>query len=165
MKKDNSRLIGLWIAAGLVLLAGMILSIRSVGSLPRTREILNKRRSDAITLSGLQQETRRHQAILQRYAQYPNSSLPFETLSKNACPSLSFSIRSTATLPTVSGWTARKTSLGFSNVSAFDLGRLLEAGAAATPPWSLLECTLFASPTPGQLARAELVMGTVEQQK
>ena len=42
-------------------------------------------------------------------------------------------------------------------------GKLLDAGVAANPPWTLLECTLFAAPTPGRVAKATLVFSTVER--
>ena len=155
----------LWSAAGIALLAGILLSFHSVGTMSRTNEILAKKASDATTLVGLQADAIRYRAIVQRYAQYPATPIPFEDVVKRTQANLPFATRSTETLPTISGWSARTVSVGFSNVSGTDLGRFLESGAAATPPWSLLECTLFASPTPGQLARAELAMGTVEQQK
>lgn len=155
----------LWSAAGIALLAGILLTFNSLTGMNRTTEIMNKKTADAHDLAELQANADMHRAILRHYAQYQTAPIAFETLVKTMLPDRACSTRSTETLPTVPGWSARKISVGFSNISGAELGHLLETGANATPPWTLLECTLFASPTPGRLARAELVMGTVEQQR
>jgi len=163
MKKNNSLLPALWSAAGLSLLIGLLLSIHTVGSIGRTTEIWQKKSGDLQELLALRKVAAERQNILKHYARFPAAPVPLETLARNAGPGLNPALRSTETHPTVPGWTARRINIGLNDMSGDDLGRFLEAASTATPPWALMACTLSASPTPGRLAKAELILETVER--
>jgi len=163
VRKSNTPLILLWSTAGLSLLAGLLLTARSLGGLGRTTEILAKKADDARELAGLRERAARHQALLKAYAQYPTTPAGFEALERTTLPGQAMRILTTDVSPSVPGWTTRKVSVEINDIAGADLGRLLDAGAAATPPWTLLECTLFAAPTPGRVAKATLVFVTVER--
>jgi hypothetical protein len=153
----------LWSAAGLSLLAGLLLTARSLGGLDRTLEILSRKAADAGELAGLRKQAVRHQALLEATTRYPDTPQGLETLARATLPGQAMRILTTDLSPSVPGWTARKVSVEFNDIAGSDLGRLLDAGAAATPPWTLLECTLLASPTPGRIAKATLVLVTAER--
>jgi hypothetical protein len=162
MEKNNSFPIALWILAGLSLVAGLLLSVNSLSTLSRTLELLERKAGDSRELATLQLQAARNQAILEQYSAAAAKPVPFETLASAAIPGVSMTTRTTATQPAVPGWTQQKISVDLTDINGSDLGKLLAAGAAAQPPWALVECTLFASPTAGRLAKATLVLETVE---
>lgn len=164
MKKSNTPLIVLWSAAGLSLLAGLLLTSRSLGGLSRTTEILAKKADDARELAGLRERAVRNQSLLKDYARYPAAPVGFEALERATLPGQAMRILTTDVSSSIPGWTTRKVSVELNDIAGADLGRLLDAGASATPPWTLLECTLFAAPAPGRVAKATLVFVTVERQ-
>ncbi len=163
MKKNNTPLVILWNAAGLSLLAGLILTLHSLNGITRTREILSKKANDIRELVGLRTQANRYRSLLTATAQYPASPVPLETLARTALPSQPMRVLTTDITPSVTGWIAKKVSVEFNDIAGIDLGKLLDAGVAANPPWTLLECTLFAAPTPGRVAKATLVFSTVER--
>ena len=163
MKKSNTPLAILWSAAGLSLLAGLILTINSLNGISRTREILSKKTHDIRELAGMRTQANRYHFLLKATVQYPASPVPLETLTRTTLPSQPMRLLSTDITPSVSGWTAKKVSVECNDIAGSDLGKLLDAGTTATPPWTLIECTLFSAPTPGHLAKATLVFSTVER--
>ncbi len=163
MKKNNTPLVILWSATGLSLLAGLILTIQSLNGINRSREILSKKATDIRELAGMRTQANRYHSLLMTAVQYPGSPVPFETLARTTLPAQPIRLLSTDITPSVSGWTAKKVSVEFNDITGSDLGKLLDAGTTATPPWTLIECTLFSAPTPGRLAKATLVFSTVER--
>jgi hypothetical protein len=163
VKKNNTPLIILWSAAGLSLLAGLVLTLHSLNGIGRVREILLKKADDSRELAGLRTQANRHHALLTAYTQYPASPVPFETLVRTTLPAQSMRLVTTDVTPSASGWTAKKVTVEFNDIDGADLGKLFDAGAKANPPWTLLECTLFAAPAPGRVAKATLVFSTVER--
>lgn len=153
-----------WSAAGLALLAGLLLTTRSLAGMDRTLEILSRKTADASELAALRDRAALHQALLASYAGYPATPTGLDALSRIALPGTPMRIVTTDLSPSVPGWKARKVSVEFNDIAGADLGRFLDAGAAATPPWSLAECTLLASPTPGRIAKATLVLVAAERQ-
>lgn len=165
MDKNSNPLILLRIAAGIAVLAGILLSIHSLSGLGRIREILDKKSGDSRELAGLRTTALRHQVILDAYAQYPAAPVRLETLVNSAIPAQSLRILSNGATRSMPGWTFRSVSLEFTDIAGADLGRFLDAGATARPPWALLECTLFAGTVPGRVSKATLVMESVERQQ
>ncbi len=163
MKKNNLPLIILWTTAGLALLAGLLLTVQSLNGITRIREILLKRANDARELAGMRLQANRYYSLLTTYAQYPASPVPLETLARTTLPAQPMRVLTTDITPSVPGWTAKKVSVEFTDISGTDLGKLFDAGATAHPPWTLIECTLFAGPTPGRVAKATLVFSTAER--
>ncbi len=163
MKKNNTPLIIVWGAAGLSLLAGLLLTVHSLNGISRTQEILLKKANDIRELAGMRSQANRYHALLTAAVQYPAGSIPLETLARTTVPAQSMRLLATDITPSVPGWTAKKVSVEFTDIAGTDLGKLLDAGAIANPPWTLLECTLFAAATPGRVAKATLVFSTVER--
>lgn len=163
MKKNNNTLPTLWGAAIIALVIGLLLSVRTLGGIGRTTEIWNKKTNEFQELLAMREIAAKHRNLLKRYAQFPATPAPLEELARNAVPGLNLMTRSTESHPSVPGWTARKVSIGITDIMGDDLGRFLEALSAATPPWALLDCTLSASPAPGRLAKVEMVLETVER--
>lgn len=163
MKKNNTILIALWSAAAGSMIIGLLLTTYTLGGIGRTKEIWRKKTSDLQDMAAMRATADTHREILKHYAQYPGTPVQLEVLARTAAPGLNLIIRSTETHPSVPGWTARKVSVGITNISGEELGRFLQALRGTTPPWAALNCTLTASPTLGQLAKAELVLETVER--
>ncbi|MEI6563849.1 MAG: hypothetical protein WCO42_06030 [bacterium] len=164
MKKNNTPLALLWSAAGISLLAGLLLTLRSVGDMSRTTEVWHKKANDMQEMNSLRAIAVQHRTLLKHYTGYPAVPTPLGELARTAAPGLNLMTRSTETHPTVPGWTARMVSVGLTDITGDDLGRLLDAATAANPPWALLECTVSAASTAGRLSKAELVFETVERQ-
>jgi hypothetical protein len=165
VKKNKSTLIKLWMIAGLSLAAGLLLTVHSVIGLPRVTERLARKVADARELADLRLQAGHYQTLLDTHSRYPARPTPFETLAQSTLPGAALSTRNTATLPSVPGWIAKKVSVDFTGITGDDLGRILEATGAAQPPWGLVEATLFASPTAGRVAKANLVMVSAERQE
>lgn len=163
MKKSNTPLAILWSAAGLSLLAGLIMTINSLNGISRTLEILSKKTNDIRELVGMRTQATRYHSLLKATVQYPASPVPLETLVRTTLPAQPIRLLSTDITPSVSGWNAKKVSVEFNDIAGSDLGKLLDAGTTANPPWTLIECTLFAAPTEGRVAKATLVFSTVER--
>ncbi len=163
MEKNSSSPITLWILAGFSLTAGILLSVNSLSTLPRTLELLERKAGDSRELATLQLQATRNQAIMEQYSASAVKPVPFETLASATIPGVSMTTRTTATQPAGPGWTQQKISVELTDINGGDLGKLLSAGAAAQPPWALVECTLFASPLAGRVAKATLVLETVER--
>jgi len=163
VENNKSTMVTPWAAAGLALLAGVLLSIRSLNDLASLNEIGTRRTSAAHELSIMRIQAARHQSILAGYASQPAEPVPFETLVHSTLPGQAMTLLATGTFPSVQGWSGRKITVEFTDIAGEDLGKLLDAGAAAKPPWALVECTLFASPVQGRLSKATLVMETVER--
>jgi hypothetical protein len=163
MKKNNHSLTALWSAAILAAIVGVILSIQSLRDIGRTTEIWHKKTNDLQEMLAMRTTAATHRNLLKLYAQYPASPAPLGELARVAVPGLMLTTRSTETHPSAPGWTSRKVSLGLADISGNDLGRFLEAVGTASPPWALLDCTITSSPTPGRLAKVELVLETVER--
>jgi hypothetical protein len=164
VKRDNASLITLWCAAGLVILTGAGLTVHSLTGLSRRQEIWKKKLDDTRELSVMRDATLRYHALLKQYAQYPAAPTRFEDLARTAVSGLNMSVLQTERRSATDGWTANRLSVELTDISGTDLGKILETGAATRPPWTLLECSLFASPTPGRLAKAKLVVESVERQ-
>lgn len=165
MKKDNSILVTLWIAGGLSLLVGTAMTVHTFSGLSRWTEISNKKAEDARDLAAMRDVAAYYRMILKSYEQFKGTSTRFDALVRATVPAVNMVTRSTERQPAAGGWTAQRLSIEFTGIGGDELARILDAGAAENPPWTLLECSLFASPTPGRLAKAELVMGTVERQQ
>lgn len=163
MQKNNSTLILLWSLAGVSLAAGILLTVSSVKSIPRTIELWERRADDIRTLSSLQTLAERNRRILAEYSRYPATPVSLETLTKSALPGRALTVRVTESLPSVPGWTLRKVGVELTDIAGEDLEKWLQAGAAARPPWAVAECTLNASPVAGRLSKAALVMVTAER--
>ncbi|MEI8140291.1 MAG: hypothetical protein WCI03_10545 [bacterium] len=163
MKLNNPSLTGLWSAAGIALLIGVLLSAHTLGDIRRTSEIWNKKTNDLHEMVAMRTTAAEHQRLLNHYGQYPTGSTSLGELARAAVPGLALITRSTETHPSVPGWTARKISLGIVDISGDDLGRFIEATSTASPPWAVLDCTASASPASGRLAKVELVLETVEK--
>ena len=163
MKRDRTLLITVWSLAGASLVAGVALSLTTLASLGRTRDLWSRKAADASELAALKATADWYQAILDRYATLPARAEAFDSLARAACPGLSMTTITTATLPCVPGWTARKISVECNALGGEDLEKLLVAAAGARPPWALVEGTVFSATTPGRIAKATLVFETVER--
>lgn len=163
MQKNNSTLILLWSLAGVSLVAGLLLTVRSLGTIPRTLELWERKASDIKALYALQTQAERNRRILNGYSDYPSAPVSLETLTRTVLPDRGLTVRITESLPCVPGWTLRKVSVELTDIAGDDLEKWLQAGAAARPPWAVVECTLTAAPVPGRLSKAALVMETVER--
>ncbi|MEI7881106.1 MAG: hypothetical protein WCI95_09550 [bacterium] len=163
MKRNNHSLTALWSAAILAAIVGVVFSFQSLRDLGRTTEIWHKRTNDLQAMMTMRTTAATHRNLLELYAQYPAAPAPPGELARLAVPGLILTTRSTETHPSAPGWTARKVNLGLTDISGNDLGRFLEAVSTASPPWAILDCTVSASPTPGHLAKVELVLETVER--
>jgi hypothetical protein len=163
MKDNPIRLILLRVAAGVAVLTGLVWSGQSLAHLGQTTDLYRKKISDIRELSTLRQTVLRYRHVLTDREQMAGPLTPLAEVLRTALPGRETAMHEIDPLPTLPGWTARRVSVALTDISGDDVGRLLNETARCRPPWSLLECTLLASPTRGRLAKAELVLGAVEK--
>ena len=163
MKNSNITLISLWMLATLTLASGLMISLRTATQVTSTSELWQKKAADLQEMNRLRTIAADYRAILQLYSQYPATAPLLTELARDTIPGVNLTTRLTETYPAVPGWTTRKASIGLANVSGNELGRFLENLGKASPPWAILDCTLSSSPTPGQLAKVEMVLVTAER--
>lgn len=163
MKNDKSALLVTWSLAILAVVAGILLSLHALGNLGRTIELWQKKSGDLQRLGTLKQQVDRHKTIVADYNTYPAKPAPFESIAHSALPGKSMTTVNTEASPAIPGWTTRKISVEFNDIGGDELGKLLDAGATASPPWALVDCTIFSASTPGRIAKASLVFETAER--
>jgi hypothetical protein len=163
MKNKPVGLIVLSVAAAVATLTGLIWTGQSLAHLGSTTELYRKKLSDIRELTSLQQTMQGYRLVLAAREQRTGSPAALPDLLRTTLPGREAAFREIDPLPTLPGWTARRMSVALTDISGDDLGRLLDEAARRQPPWSLLECTLLASPTPGRLAKVEWVLGMVEK--
>lgn len=142
---------------------GLVMTVRTVAGLPQTTALYSRKAADLQTLAGLRQQALQHRALVAAYAQQAGVPVPLATVLREALPGRDATLRELDPPPTLPGWSARRTRVVFAGISGAEMGRFLDDAARRQPAWSLLECTLIAAPTPGRLAKADLVLGTVSR--
>jgi hypothetical protein len=163
MNNKPVGLIVLSVTAAVATLTGLIWTGQSLARLGPAAELYRKKVSDIRELTSLQQTLQDYRRVLAAREQMDGSPAALPDLLRTTLPGREAAFRELDPLPTLPGWTARRMSVALTDISGDDLGRLLAEVARRQPPWSLLECTLLASPTPGRLAKAEWVLGMVEK--
>lgn len=163
MKNKPASLIVLSVASAVAVVTSLIWTGQSLAHLGPTSELYRKKLSDIRELTALQQTMQGYRRLLAAREQKAGSPAALPNLLRETLPGREAAFREIDPLPTLPGWTARRMSVVLTDISGDDLGRLLNEAAKRQPPWSLLECTLLASPTPGRLAKVEWVLGMVEK--
>ena len=163
MKNDDAKLMILRVAAGLALLTGVLMSLQTVLSLQRTRDVWTRKIESARTLLELKARTDRQDQLLAAYARSPASTMPADALCKSALPDQAMTVLATGSIPAVPGWAGRRTTIQFRDLPGESLDALFEAGTRCSPPWELVECTLIASGVPGRFSKATIILETVER--
>ena len=163
MNNKPVGLIVLSVVAAVAVLTSLIWTGKSLSRLGPTAELYRKKLSDIRELASMQQTLQGYRRVLAARDRQNSSPATLPDLLRTTLPGREASFRELDPLPTLPGWTARRMSVVLTDISGDDLGRLLDEAAKRQPPWSLLECTLLASPTPGRLAKVEWVLGMVEK--
>lgn len=161
MERDRlTRL--LRVAAALSLATGLLLTVRTVATLPRVRERYEKRSADLKAVAALAETARLQAAAVQAWSQAgaPAPALAGEL--RRQLPDLAPGIQELEAAPGLPGWRVRRTAVTLTNTDFRRLDEVVRAAGASRPPWSLAECVLLASDRPGMAARMELVFETVE---
>jgi hypothetical protein len=163
MKYDNPKLITLWAAASLVVLVGIIASIKSVTGLSRQAEIWQQKSAARHELVNLLNLSKRHTAAVEAHKAWPVSPVPLQDLISSTLPGIVVSPLISTEQPSAENWTTRRISFSMTDVPGASLEKFFVAAATSRPPWSVEECTLIASTSSGRLAKVELVMTGVER--
>ena len=163
MKDDRRLLVTLSVMAALAVLASLVLTVRSLTGLRRTTELCQKTSADIGELTALRQRSQQLNAIVAARETMTEPSIPISKLLQTALPVRTATSRELEPVSTVPGWTARRVSVVLTDVTGDELGNLFQEATRCQPPWAILDCTLFASPTPGRLTKAELTLGMVER--
>jgi hypothetical protein len=147
-------------ATGLALVAGLILTLRTLGSLDSATALWARKATEAAALQRLAAITAEQRAEVALRATAPAEPANLGVLLRDTLPGITAEWRALEPLPTIPGWTAPRQGVTLTNLTGDELGRFLAAATTANPPWALLECSLRAAPRAGHLARAELVFVT-----
>ena len=145
----------------LVGVVALVMTVRTVTGLSQTAALYNRKTADLRTLAGLRQQTLQQRAIVAGHAEQAEAPAPLSVVLREALPGREAALRDLDPLPTLPGWAARRTRVTFTDIAGDEMGRFLDDAARRQPAWALLECTLVAAPTPGRLAKAELVLCVV----
>jgi hypothetical protein len=153
----------LWVAAGLAVLIGIGLTVRSAATLRPAEQRLHRKLADLEQVRRLKTEADRQQAVLETFAQRaPRPLSALDALVKANIPEQAGAVRELEPMPAPPGWAVRRTALTLTNVRFDNLDALLTAAEAQDPPWRLAECTIQASTQPDRAAQVELVFEGIE---
>lgn len=150
-------------AAALAVLIGLIMTARSMAGLSRTAELHRRKADDLRTLAAMRHTAQYYRSVAAARDRTEGAVPPLTDLLRSVLSGRDATIRELPPLPTLPGWSARRVSVVLTNLPGEELGRLLQEAGRQQPGWTLLECTLQASPEAGRLTRVELVLGTVEK--
>ena len=150
-------------AAALAVLIGLAMTVRSLSGLKETAELYGHKTAEVRELAAMRQRAHDLRAIVAERAGEAGPAPTVSELLQAALPTHAAVTRELDPSPTLPGWTARRVSVVLSDISGDELGRLFQEAGKRHPSWALLECTLLAAQPPGRLAKAELVLGTVER--
>ncbi len=162
MKPRPRLLLSLSVAAAVAGMTGVIITVRSLVGLPQLFDSYRRKASDLHTLHAMQLTASRYREMLATNRKDPGIPVPLSNLLSATIPGCDVTIREREPVPTATGWIAKRFSVTLKSVSGDDLSRFLAEASRQSPVWTLQECTLMAATIPGQLAKAELVMGVVE---
>jgi hypothetical protein len=161
---EHDRLLRLLrVAAALALAAGLLLTVRTLGTLPRVRERYEKRSADLKAIAALAATGRQQAAAVQAWSQAGGPAPALADVFRRQIPDLTLGVHDMEAVPGLPGWQVRRTAVTLANADFRRLEDVVRVAGALRPPWSLAECVLQASDRPGIAARIELVFETVDR--
>jgi hypothetical protein len=161
---ERDQLIRLFrVAATLALAAGLLLTARTLITLPRVRERYEKRNADLKAVAALAAASRQQTAAVQAWSQAATPAPALAGEFRRELPDLAPGLSDLEAAPSLPGWQVRRTAVTLANVDFRRLDDVVRVAGACRPPWSLAECVLQSSDQPGIAARMELVFETVDR--
>lgn len=150
-------------AAFVVTGSGIVWTLRTLAGIDEAVAAFRKKSSDTRELVALRDTARRHRKALADREGMAAPLVPMNEILRSVFPGREIATRELDPAPAPPGWTGRRLSVSLVDVPGDDLGRLLGEASSRQPGWTLLECTLHASPVAGRLAKADLVFGAPER--
>ena len=154
----------LTVGAVVILLAGVALSVRTLGAYPAHVRHLDQKTSTLAELQRLKQTAGSDRALA-AFAQLPSKRAADLTQLVAGIPALKRpDVRLKERRPLESGWTLLRADLSFKEILLSDLGRFIESAEQQRPPWRLAECVITATDRRAGTGNATLLMEALEQQ-
>ncbi|MBN1268706.1 MAG: hypothetical protein JXB04_03895 [Kiritimatiellae bacterium] len=155
---------GLWIAAGIVLLAGLALTVQSVRGTPAAIHRIERKLADLQELTNLRLAASGAEEALRALDARSARELPaLGDILRDTLPGVTAEIRQAEAAPARAGWVVRRADVVFSNVALEGIGQFLYNAETHEPPWRLVECHIAASSQAGTGGRLTLVMEGLEE--
>lgn len=163
MKKTDTSLAVLWIAAALVGIAGISANILSLAELGRQTELWRRKTTERRELESLRLRALRLHRAAQLHREWPPHPLALQELARTNLPGMFPASCVVSAQPAPEGWQAQRTTCSLVDVPGDSLLRFLAATGSTKPPWVLEECAMQSSPISGRLARVDMTFSSVER--
>ena len=145
MTSDRSKGL-LWLIIGAILLAGVALTVQTVGRVRETGLRVERKLVDLARLGSIENEVKRCEAARQTVEKMPaRSADPLLPLVQDMFAAYKAEDCRETRRDVIPGWIVRQTEVSFSDVSFAGVMELVRKAEAMEPPWRLAKCTFRAS--------------------
>ena len=159
-----SRLHPLRIAALLVLLTGLALTLQSIVTAPAIRQQLQRKADNWKQLCALRDGLGRYDASIRTFESLKSTRpVALAEVARNAVSNATPAIRFLETRPAAAGWTLQSAEMSYDDVRLSDFAGLIGQAESARPPWRLMEINITAlNQSPGR-GRVSAVLEALEK--
>lgn len=163
MKPSLAKSTPLWIAAGIVLAVGLVMTVRNAVSFEKRSNWIETKAEDSLTIERLA-STASADAALKALAAMPADTLErLEAIFADLELEADFEIEYGRTEPLRNGWKIQNASIVFERVAAENLIESITELQSRRPPWRVAGCSLKALPGADGILRATLVLEGIER--
>jgi hypothetical protein len=153
----------IWIAAGLSMLAGMLLTIHNLQGYRTTRDHAREYIGYLRQLNGVEKQMARQTLIRNQFNTLAGKSpRPLQLIVNTAEQGTDISIREQTSIPLEPGLSAQTAVLDASSLPYTTLSQLLQLAELDQPPWRLVGCTLKASSSASDSVQAKLIFEALD---
>lgn len=163
MTSDQTMRRMLWITTAAALMAGILLTARTLIALPGFVDRYTKRVQDLRVVTALEAARRTQDAAIRCWTQTETAAPPLADVLGRQYPGIATNVVNLEAVPSLPGWQVRRAAVTLCGTRYDRIAELERAAAASRPPWVLAECALEASDRAGIAARLELTFETAER--
>ncbi len=146
---NGARSWGMAAAAGLLMLAAVAYSARTLAVTPERLALVQRRHADWLHLRAQAAELAAHRAALaERTADGP--AVPLGEWLRERRPGWTVDLREAGVERINRDWSLQRMNVTVADVNLADAGDTMAALAALQPPWRVMEVSLAAGDTPGR---------------
>ena len=141
----------------------LLITARTLTSLPQRLAQVARRHGDVLQLQGLAERNAVNESAVKAFAETGDGVTDLSGWLREKWPGWSIDVQERETVPLRPGWSAHRVDVRLADATLADAGRLWTSLEALRPPWRVVECQVTASePIPGR-GRMTLVVETVKR--
>ena len=155
----------LWLwygVAGILALAALWLTVRTVVGTPRALAQLARRRGDLIQLQGLAERWIQQRSAMQTVVESGGQPVDLANWFREQQPDVPVELSDRETVSLMEGWMVRRVDVRWADASLAEVGRLVNQLETRTPPWRVAEVQVVAGRKAGQ-GRATLTLESLSK--